>query len=397
MPDLGVYVHVPFCERVCPYCDFAVVPGGLGRELEERYLDALRLELQQRQQVFSRRRLETVYLGGGTPSLLRPESVARIAEMLRDTFPGREREFTLELNPSTVERSRLPGFRAAGVDRLSVGVQSFDDEVLRRLGRAHRADEARGTLDAARAAGFENLSLDLIFAAPGQTLHGLAADLQETVAFAPEHVSTYELVVEAGTPFALADRRGQLARADSDGAADMMEAILRTLEDAGLHAYELTNYARPGRESRHNRRYWRREPVLGLGLGAWSSDPKAPGAPFGSRLRNTRNLGDYLDRVGRGESPADEREVATEATARSETVFLALRTREGLDAAHFRALFGAVPRDFWSAEITRLADEGLLAESETGDLRLSERGRLLSDLVCAHFVSAATGPNLTIR
>ncbi len=386
--SVGVYVHIPFCDRVCPYCDFAVVGGGVSDEMEGRYRDALLAELRLRAEVFGGRRLTSLYLGGGTPSLLRPDSVSSIAEAVKHHFDDGDEgfEFTLEVNPSTVERERLSGFRAAGVNRLSIGVQSFDDGVLKRLGRAHESDEARRTLAAAREAGFENVSLDLMFAAPGQSLAQLQADLEETAAFAPEHVSTYELVVEEGTPVALADRRGQLSRADSDLAADMVEAIDTTLAGIGIERYEITNYARPGRESIHNRRYWARDPVLGLGVGAWSSEPPGVGSPHGSRTRNARNLAAYLECIDRGAAATEETEVHDVATARGEAVFLALRCREGLSAERFRAGFGDSPRAFFAEAIERLGADGLVVESDAGDLRLTERGRMLSDLVGQSFV-----------
>ena len=388
-PGVGVYIHIPFCERVCPYCDFAVLGGGVSREMEARYLAALCAELTARVAPFAGRRLVSLYLGGGTPSLLRPESVSQLARRVGDAFgapAGMEFEFTLEVNPSTLERSRLPAFRDAGVNRLSVGIQSFDDGTLKRLGRAHAAEEGRRTLEAARAAGFLNLSLDLLFAAPGQSLARLEADLRETVAFGPEHVSTYELVVEERTPFALAERRGQLQRADADEAADMVEAIDQALAGAGIRRYELTNYARAGRESVHNQRYWQREPVLGLGVGAWSSDPAALAAPHGLRRRNTRSLAEYLERISQGVPAAVEVEIQDAATARGEAMFLALRTRAGLRVTRFRAWFGGAPRDFYPSEIARLVGDGLLDEDETGDIRLTQRGRMLSDLVCESFV-----------
>lgn len=381
-------MHVPFCERVCPYCDFVVVGGGVSEEQERRYLAALRRELRLRASDFRGRRLASLYLGGGTPSLLRPDSVEAIAEFVSAEFadPIEAFEFTLEVNPSSVERERLPGFRAAGVNRVSVGVQSFDDGVLKRLGRAHAADESRQTLAAARRAGFENISIDLMFAAPGQSLAQLRNDLEQARAFGPEHVSTYELVVEAGTPFALADRRGQLRRADPDLAADMVEAIDAGLSEIGLERYELTNYAKPGRESRHNRRYWAREPVLGLGVGAWSSVPPGASRPYGARSRNPRSLASYFQRIEADEPATEEVEVQPAATARGEAVFLALRCREGLSAAQFVAWFGAPPRAFFAEAIEGLARDGLLVESEAGDLSLTERGRMLSDLVAECFV-----------
>ena len=388
-PTVGLYVHVPFCERICPYCDFAVVrTRRLEPKLENAYVDALLQELGARQGLFAQRRLETVYLGGGTPSLLQPESVARILVAARAAFAeSPSQEVTLEVNPSTLERARLPGFRAAGVNRLSVGVQSFNDLVLRRLGRAHRAPEARATLRFARDAGFLNLSLDLIFGAPGQREDDFARDLDEAIDFAPQHVSAYGLTIEPGTPFSLAARRGQLRLADDDSVASMMELAAARLGAVGLAPYEISSFARPGFESRHNRRYWERRPVLGIGVGAWSSEPPTAAAPFGARSANVRELPEYLRRIARGELPATAApEVLDERTARGEAMFLALRTVSGLDAARFAVEFGAPPRRFFAGAIDACTKAGLLAELSGGDLRLTARGRLLSDSVFAQLV-----------
>jgi oxygen-independent coproporphyrinogen III oxidase len=388
MASLGVYLHVPFCERVCPYCDFAVVAArSLAEDREERYVAALLAELAIRRGDFAGHALASVYLGGGTPSLLRPESIARLVAAVHAAFPCEGAiEVTLEVNPSTVERERLPGFRAAGVNRISLGVQSFDDGILRRLGRAHRADTARETIRAARAAGFANLSLDLIFAAPGQEPAALDRDLDEAVAFAPEHVSAYALTVEEGTPFATAAARGQLRLPDEDRAAAMMERVAERLEASGLRGYEISSFARPGFEAVHNSRYWRRLPVLGLGLGAWSTDPRGAGAPFGVRRANPRALDAYLAAIEAGGRAEAESEVLDERTARGEAAFLALRTRSGLDASGFAREFGAPPRAHFGAAIDALRERGLLTESGAGDLALTAAGRLLADTVFVHFV-----------
>jgi oxygen-independent coproporphyrinogen-3 oxidase len=386
-PTVGVYLHVPFCERVCPYCDFPVVAARtLGRAEETRYVDALLAELAGRRDAYAGRRLATLYFGGGTPSLLSAESVARLVEAVRATFPGEPEEITLEANPSSTERARLAAFRAAGVDRLSVGVQSFDDETLRRLGRAHRAAEAHAFLDAARAAGFANVSLDLIFAAPGQSLAQLRRDSDAALAHAPEHVSAYALTLEPGTPFARAVAADKLAVPEDDAAAEMMRALGESLESAGLARYEVSSWARPGRAAVHNRRYWQRRPVLGLGVGAHSHEPARPGEPFGARSANERALGAYLARITAGSLAPAEREPLSASTARGEAVFLALRTREGLDAAAFAAELGAPPRAFFARAIDESVAAGQLAEQPSGDLALTEVGWLFADEVAARFV-----------
>jgi len=386
--DVGVYVHVPFCERVCPYCDFAVVGvGELADERAARYVDALLAELEARRADFAGRRLASLYLGGGTPSLLQPSRVDQLCSAVLAAFPADAPEITLEMNPGTVERERLPAFRDAGVNRVSVGVQSFADEALMRLGRAHGADEARATLDAAGAAGFAGLSIDLIFGAPGQRLAGVEADVAEALTFHPDHVSAYELTIEAGTPFALADGRGQLDRPGEGELLEMLGAVEAGLSAAGLHRYEISSYARPGREAVHNRRYWERRPVLGLGVAAVSSDPRGPGAPHGRRRTNPRDLATWEAAALRGALDAAAAvEILAPVVARGEAVFLALRTAAGLDAARFVEEFGAAPRAFWGAEIADLAARGLLAESSSGDLSLTPGGRRLADSVFQYFV-----------
>jgi len=390
---VGVYVHIPFCERVCPYCDFAVVSRPkLEAKEEARFVDALLAELEARRDDFAGLGLATLYFGGGTPSLLRPDELARVREAVLEAFPPpgdcADVETTLEVNPSTVERERLPAFRSeAGANRLSIGVQSFDDSLLKALGRAHRADEIHRTFDAARAAGFDNVSIDLIFAALHQTPAMLEADIDATLRAAPEHVSTYELVLEPGTPFGRARAGGKLDAYPIDAAAELMEHLHDRLGAAGYARYELTNHARPGFASQHNRRYWLREPVLALGPGAHSTDPPTPARPFGARPANPRSLADYLARVEASSGPvACEVDVPDRAGAMAEAVFLGLRLSEGLDAGRYEAHFGEPPRARFGAEIDALLGRGLLDESSAGDLRLTDRGVLLADMVCAAFV-----------
>jgi oxygen-independent coproporphyrinogen-3 oxidase len=388
-PTVGVYVHIPFCERVCPYCGFAVVPARpLTSEAEDRYLRALLAELRLRSEVFAGRCLASLYFGGGTPSLLRPSSIARIIGAVGEVFESRGRvETSLEVNPSTLERSRFSEFRKAGVNRLSVGVQSFDDLTLHRLGRAHRAPEVCATLRAARAAGFTNLSIDLIFGVPGQDPDGCRRDVESAISFAPEHVSIYGLTVEEGTPYATAIKRGRLALPEEDEVVMMMLDLRERLERAGIRQYEISNFARPGRESVHNRRYWERQPVLGLGVGAWSTDPSGPEAPYGLRRSNRRELDAYLERIESGlAGGGDPPEILDARTARGEAAFLALRTTRGLAAGAFEAEFGLALREVFGPEIEELAGVGLLEENGRGDLRLTPAGWLLSDSVFERFV-----------
>ena len=395
---VGVYLHLPYCERVCPYCDFAVIAARrIEPEVEARYVEALLVELAARQPDFAGRSLASIYFGGGTPALFEPESIARLCEAIRAAFPTApgsgedEVEVTLELNPSTLERERLPGFRAAGVNRLSIGVQSFDDAQLKRLGRAHRAKVIDETLAAARASGFDNLSLDLIFAGPEQSRADLDRDLERMIEFGPEHISTYELTFEPETPFGRALASGQMEACDEDQAAEMIEQIESRLTLSGYERYEISSYARPGRRARHNARYWQRQAVLGLGLGAHSTEARSPSHPHGARRSNPRALDDWLAALERDPARAGALEGLPVESARGEAVFLALRQPEGLDAARFAAEFGAPPRTFFAGPIRELCRRGWLVESDRGDLRLSAAGRLLADSVAAEFVAEEGG------
>ena len=384
-PDVGVYVHVPFCERICPYCDFAVLRARpLSPERETDYVEALCAELKARSAAFEGRRLASIYLGGGTPSLLRAHSVERLLDAVRGAFRGSPEEITLEVNPSTLETQRLPGFRAAGVDRISLGVQSFDDTTLRRLGRAHRSPAVYRSFEACREAGFSNVSLDLILAAPGQRLAGVEADLEAALACGPEHLSVYELTLEPATPFGTLSGKAAVQQ-DEEAAVAMLECAEAMLGEAGYERYEISSYARPGREALHNRRYWRRLPVLGLGVGAVSSDPPDGRHPYGLRRSNPRELASYLEGVAGGEDGGVQVEVLGPREARAEAVFLALRTNAGLDVERFELEFGALPEHFFARELRELLAAGLL-EEVSGALRLTSRGRMLSDSVAARFV-----------
>jgi oxygen-independent coproporphyrinogen-3 oxidase len=339
--------------------------------------------------------LASVYFGGGTPSLFQPESIRRLLEAIGAAFPSSgsapEVETTLELNPSTVELARLPGFREAGINRLSIGIQSFDDAQLKRLGRAHRSAVARQTLTAARAAGFNNLSIDLIFAGPAQSRSDLDRDLDELLGWAPEHISTYELTFEPETPFGRALASGKMQACDEDCATEMILQVESRLEAAGFERYEISNYARPGARSEHNSRYWQRQAVLGLGMGAHSTEARSPAQPHGARRANPRTLEEWLNRVEVRPGETGEGETLSVPTARGEAVFLALRQREGLSACVFEAEFGGPPRKFFEHQIDALISCGWLSEGEsaTGDLCLTAAGRLMADSVGAEFVSGS--------
>lgn len=381
--DLGVYIHVPFCDRVCPYCDFAVeATGTLDAQLARSYVDQLLCELELRCAAADLgllgRPLASVYFGGGTPSLLPPDEVGRLLEALVDAFGALPDEVTLELNPGPLEIERLSGFRAAGVSRLSVGVQSLHDAVLKRLGRAQSAGEARRGLRACLEGGFASVSADLIYGAPGQTEQELFDDLQVLIDAGVPHISAYALTVEPGTPFDRAQAAGRLGLPDEDLALGMALGLRARLAAAGCAQYEISSFAREGHRSSHNQRYWRRLDVLGLGVSAASL--------VGSlRFQNPLGRPAWAGPLAEGRLPAAEEERLSPREQRRETFALGLRRLEGVSRAVYGRRFGERPEHAFAAELQELRGLGLI-EDCAGWLRLTERGILFADEVFMRFV-----------
>lgn len=374
MRGLGLYLHIPFCLARCGYCDFNTYLHD--PELARAYVGGLLTEIAawgERPEVW-RRAAETVYLGGGTPSLLAPPAVAEILDAVRSAFPlAPGAEVTLEANPGTVDRAKLAGFRAAGVNRLSLGVQAFQERLLRVAGRDHTTEDGRRVVAEARAAGFTNLSLDLIFALPGQTLEDWAATLDEAVGLAPEHISAYGLTYEEGTPFHRDRRAGRLRPVGEETEGAMFELGIARLGAAGYEHYEISNFARPGFRAVHNQIYWRCGDYLGLGAGAHS-------CLRGRRFSNLRLPRDYITAVGRDGSAEAGSEELTARQRLGEAMILGLRLREGIDLEALTAGFrpwGVRPD---AAALERLEQAGLV-ERAGPRLRLTDRGIRLADEV----------------
>lgn len=369
---LGLYVHVPFCEAKCTYCHFAIDPGRPGGERQERYLRALLTEIAGAESGPA----DTLYFGGGTPSLLSAERVERVIDALRARFElAQAPEVTLEANPRDLDRDGYRALRALGVTRLSLGVQAFDDSVLRDMGRLHTAADARRAVDLARAAGFDNLSLDLILGWPGESPERWSSALDELRALAPEHVSLYVLEVEGRTLLTHRARRGSLALPDDDLVADLYSTAVERLEAHGLRRYEISNFARPGFESRHNGKYWDDAPFLGFGLSAHS-------ARHGRRFWNVDTYGAYcraLEERGAAGALAGER-VLTPRERREEALFTGLRRAQGVALPAFRERYGVDALEEFGEPLRRSFDASLIEVS--GDhLRLTERGVLLANEV----------------
>lgn len=379
MSRAGVYIHVPFCRSRCSYCDFAT--GTYESALAERYVRAVEREINSFAPGEEPFEVDTVYFGGGTPSMLAPAQVARLLAAVRARFRVREdSEVTLELNPGTVTPDTLRELRRVGVNRASFGVQTFDDEDLKRLGRVHTADDARRTLRDLRDAGFCNVSFDLIAGLPGQTVENWTRNLEEALALAPEHLSLYLLEVHEATPLADQIRRGFWPAPDADLAAEMYRLIVERTRECGYEQYEISNFARRGRESRHNMKYWTGAPFYGFGPSAHSFDGRA------RRWSNERDARAYVELVESGSEHVVERTELDEQEASAEALFLGLRLLgRGVDLGEHRARFRWDVRERYAEDLRRFRDAGLV--SLEGDvLRLTPAGALLSNEVFAAFV-----------
>jgi putative oxygen-independent coproporphyrinogen III oxidase len=358
----GVYVHFPYCLSKCPYCDFASVAAK--QVPEERYASAILRELEQRletEPALRGRRAESIYFGGGTPSLWAPAFVERVLEGIRGRLNlAAGAEVTLEANPGASDASRFAGYRAAGVNRLSVGVQSFQAPTLAFLGRAHDGAAAEEAFRAARAAGFDNVSLDFIYGVPGQSVSMVESDARRAAALEPDHLSAYALTLEAEAlaeevPLARQLARGEVALPPEDAVIDMQRAVQQAYAEVGLERYEISNYARPGRHSRHNTLYWTGGEYLALGTGATGFIRAAEG---GARYTNHRSAERYLEAVERGAAPEASREPLGPVALFEERVAMGLRLSRGVDIKAVCGAFGQSlpPRE---REIERLVKRGL--------------------------------------
>ena len=374
-PPPGVYVHIPFCEKKCGYCDFNVY-SGYKSESQAQYVDALCEEIRKRA---DGQEILTIFIGGGTPTLLPAESLGRILGELRAGFAVPEGiEITVEANPNDATPELLSALREFGVNRLSFGVQTFDDGLLKQIDRVHSARQAEDALQMAREAGFENLSLDLMFGLPRQTLADWEATLEKALSLNVPHLSMYGLMVEEGTAFWARRERGKLPLPEHDTEAAMFGHAQKRAEAAGLIRYELSNYARPGFESRHNSLYWRNDPYFGFGAGAWSYLD-------GIRARNVKRPPEYGLAVRESGWPIDEREELTQDEVMGETAMLALRTVAGLDLLSFAERFGVRPEDRFAEAIEKTVAQGLCELTSTS-LRLTPRGTFLASDAMSEFV-----------
>ena len=373
---LGLYLHIPFCSAICNYCNFN--RGLFDAALKERYLAALETEIR-RSAHSGRPEADTIYFGGGTPSLLEPEEISRIIQACRESFDvSADVEITMEANPETVNESRLAAFREAGVNRLSYGVQSFRNEELRRLSRLHDADRARHAFAEARAAGFDNVSLDLMMWLPEQHVDDWLLSVDAAIALAPEHLSLYLLEVYPNAPLKDDMARARWSQAPDEDAEAMYLTAMERLESAGLIQYEISNVARPGRQSWHNLKYWTDGEWLGFGCGAHSTRG-------GVRWKNLSSTEEYVDAVSRGRPTAVDVRRMTLDEQLGDALFTGLRLTDGIDLDAVESRYDV---DIWARfgkELERFVEGGWLVR-EPSRLRLTRSGMLLAHEVMTVFV-----------
>ena len=371
---LGLYLHIPFCSSICNYCNFN--RGLFEAGLKDRYVDALEQEIRR---AASGEAADTIFFGGGTPSLLEPAEIGRLVQACRDSFAlAPDAEITLETNPETVTSVRMEGFRNAGVTRVSFGVQSFRSEELVRLGRVHTADRAREAVREARAAGFENLSLDLMMWLPQQRLADWQESVEALIEVGPEHASIYLLELYPNAPLKEDMARAGWTLAPDDDAAAMYLWSLERLEQAGLRQYEISNVARPGRESRHNVKYWADGDWLGFGCGAHSTHD-------GMRWKNVSATEDYVARIRDRAPVAVDRRILPAEERLGDALFTGLRLVDGIDCEAIQARYGVDPCSRYADALEPFVTEGLLLTSD-GRLRLTRAGMLVANEVMRVFV-----------
>lgn len=348
-PDsVAVYVHIPWCAAICPYCDFDKQATDF--RLVDEYIEAVVRHMN----AHVRRRTHSLYFGGGTPSLLTPPRLTRLIHAWRTRFGvADQHEVTIESNPSDIVAHKVEAYLQAGVTRISLGVQSLDDDELKLLGRRHTADKAVRAARAVREAGCGNLSVDLMYGLPGQRLESLRRSLGGLLALEPDHISCYALTLEADTPMGAEASAGRLDLPDDDAVADQYGEIQSRLADAGLRQYELSNWARPGHESIHNLTYWRNGEWIGLGAGA-------AGSASGRRYKRTPIVRDYIAAALADEPGFVECETWTRQARMRDTVMLGLRLEEGISAPDFEARFDMSLRDYFGARLNDLVRRGVL-------------------------------------
>ena len=374
----GLDLHISFCLRKCSYCDFYSCVGSTDEIHAYPQLLARQIEIVADHDKC--RPIETIYFGGGTPSLLKPAAIAEILDQVQKNFTvAKDVEVTLEVNPGTATYEHFVAYRSAGVNRLSLGLQTSNDRQLAVLGRMHNRQDGINSIDWARKAGFDNLSLDLMFALPGQTLQQLEKDLSSYLDFSPEHMSCYGLTAEAGTPLHEDVANGKIVLPDEDMYAAAVLLLHEQLTAAGFEHYEIANYAKPGLRCRHNESYWQRKPYLGIGAGAHSFTEEG----WGSRWQIPNDMLSYQNTIEKGGRPEELLETFDRDGAIKETVYLALRTRRGLLDSELRDRFGCTLIEAFPEAVENCSD---WLNQDSGRWTLTPHAWLIFDSLILHFL-----------
>lgn len=375
--DLGLYIHIPFCVKKCEYCDF--LSWNAGEEERQQYVAALLSEIESYREFAKGYRVSTIFIGGGTPSVLLPKQMENILQKIYEIFELERRpEITVEVNPGTVDEEKLQCYKENGVNRLSMGLQSVKDEKLRLLGRIHTYQEFVESYELARKAGFDNISIDLISSVPGQTLQEWKEELETAAAQNPEHISVYQLIIEEGTPFYEKYAEHPELLPDEETSREIYLWTGKFLKEAGYEQYEISNYAKPGKESRHNLKYWEREDYLGLGLGAASMVRNI-------RMSNTKDMRTYLERCDKPKTMREDVQFLEEPRQMEEFMFLGLRKTRGVSKKEFKRIFGREMDMVYEKALHKCLENGMLLEHKDR-IFLSEEGTLLSNMVLSEFL-----------
>ena len=375
--DLGLYIHIPFCVKKCEYCDF--LSWNAEEEERQQYVAALLSEIESYREFAKGYRVSTIFIGGGTPSVLLPKQMEDILQKIYEIFElERRAEITIEVNPGTVDEKKLQCYKENGVNRLSMGLQSVKDEKLRLLGRIHTYQEFVESYELARKAGFDNISIDLISSVPGQTLQEWKEELETAAAQNPEHISVYQLIIEEGTPFYEKYAEHPELLPDEETSREIYLWTGKFLKEAGYEQYEISNYAKPGKESRHNLKYWERGDYLGLGLGAASMVRNI-------RMSNTKDMRTYLERCDKPKTMREDVQFLEEPRQMEEFMFLGLRKTRGVSKKEFKRIFGREMDMVYEKALHKCLENGMLLEHKDR-IFLSEEGTLLSNMVLSEFL-----------
>lgn len=375
--DLGLYIHIPFCVKKCEYCDF--LSWNAEEEERQQYVAALLSEIESYREFAKGYRVSTIFIGGGTPSVLLPKQMEDILQKIYEIFElERRAEITIEVNPGTVDEEKLQCYKENGVNRLSMGLQSVKDEKLRLLGRIHTYQEFVESYELARKAGFDNISIDLISSVPGQTLQEWKEELETAAAQNPEHISVYQLIIEEGTPFYEKYAEHPELLPDEETSREIYLWTGKFLKEAGYEQYEISNYAKPGKESRHNLKYWERGDYLGLGLGAASMVRNI-------RMSNTKDMRTYLERCDKAKTMREDVQFLEEPRQMEEFMFLGLRKTRGVSKKEFKRIFGREMDMVYEKALHKCLENGMLLEHKDR-IFLSEEGTLLSNMVLSEFL-----------